>query len=90
MLKRPTTFHEQLDILIQRGLIVEDEERALDPAKSQLLRFTAYILTFKQNDKFFTGITFGIIYDHYQFDTKFRNLLMEIIEYIEISFRTQI
>jgi len=29
ILKKPTTFREQLDILITRGLVVEDEDIAL-------------------------------------------------------------
>ncbi|BCG57790.1 Abi family protein [Paenibacillus sp. URB8-2] len=91
ILKKPTTFREQLDILIDRGMVVEDETKALTILQRiNYYRFTAYTLTFKKDDKFFSDTTFDKIYNHYQFDTKFRNLLMEIIEYIEISFRTQI
>lgn len=91
ILKKPTTFREQLDILIGRGLVVEDEDYAISILQRiNYYRFTAYTLTFKRNDQFFPGTTFEKIYNHYQFDTKLRNLLMEIIEYIEISFRTQI
>lgn len=91
ILKKPTTFREQLDILIDRGLVTDDQEKALAILqRTNYYRFTAYTLTFKRDDKFFPNTTFEKIYDHYVFDTKFRNLLMEIIEYIEISFRTQI
>lgn len=91
ILKKPTTFREQLNILIDRGLVVKDEAHAISILhRINYYRFTAYTLTFKRNDQFFAGTTFEKIYNHYQFDTRLRHLLMEIIEYIEISFRTQI
>ncbi|MFD1884842.1 Abi family protein [Paenibacillus wenxiniae] len=91
ILKRPTTVREQLDILIDKKLIVENEIAALNLLrKVNYYRFTAYTLPFKQNNIFSSGITFNKVYELYQFDAKFRNALMEIIEYIEISFRTQI
>ena len=89
--KKNNYFREQLDILIARGLVVEDEDVALSILQRiNFYRFTAYTLTFKNDDYFFPNTTFDKIYNHYQFDTKFGNLLMEIIEYIEISFRTTI
>lgn len=48
LLKPPKTYEEQLDILIKRGLIVEDEGFALDVlSKLNYYRFTAYLLPFK-------------------------------------------
>jgi abortive infection bacteriophage resistance protein len=90
-LKPPKTFEEQLEILQSRGLKVGNYDKAIEILKRvNYYRFTAYTLTFKQDDVFFPGTTFELIYRHYDFDARLRNLLMEIIEYIEISFRTHI
>ena len=51
---------------------------------------TAYTLTFKKDNIFTLGTTFETIYRHYEFDSKLRNVLMEIIEHVEIAFRTHI
>ncbi|GIO35358.1 hypothetical protein J41TS12_02190 [Paenibacillus antibioticophila] len=90
-LKPALTFEEQVELLHQRGVIIEDRDQAIRCLKRiNYYRFTAYTLSFKTNDKFYTGITFNTILRHYEFDSKLRNLLMEIIEYVEISFRTHI
>jgi len=89
--KPAKTFEEQLEILKSRGLLVGDEARAIKVLKRiNYYRFSAYTLTFKHYDRYYEGVTFERIYRHYEFDSKLRNLLMEIIEYVEISFRTHI
>lgn len=90
-LKAPTTYEEQIQLFIKRGLKVENKDEALSILKRiNYYRFTAYALTFKENDQYYAGTTFNKIYRHYKFDSILRNQLMEIIEYIEISFRSQI
>lgn len=90
-LKPPRTFEEQLGIFQSRGLEVGDYDKAIAILKRvNYYRFTAYTLTFKRDDKFFPGVTFELIYQHYVFDAKLRNLILEIVEYIEVSFRTHI
>ncbi|WP_422659821.1 Abi family protein [Paenibacillus sp. EC2-1] len=91
VLKPPTTYEKQIEILRSRGLIISDEASALSVLKRvNYYRFTAYALTFKQNDEFFTNTTFERIYRHYEFDSLLRQHLMKVIEYVEISFRTHI
>lgn len=90
-LKPPKTIEEQLVILRSRGLIIKNEEHAIDILKRvNYYRFTAYLLTFKNKDVVYPGTTFEKIYRHYEFDSKLRNLIMEIIEYVEIAFRSHI
>jgi abortive infection bacteriophage resistance protein len=85
------TYAEQIDILRSRGLIVNNEEKAINILKRlNYYRFTAYTLTFKRDDIFFKGTTFETIYRHYEFDSRLRNLLVEIIEYVEVAFRSYI
>ncbi|MFC3773738.1 Abi family protein [Paenibacillus sp. GCM10012303] len=91
VLKPPTTYDKQIEILRSRGLIISDEARALSILKRvNYYRFTAYALTFKQDDVFFTDTTFDKIYRHYEFDTRLRQHLMKVVEYVEISFRTHL
>lgn len=62
-LKPPTTYEEQLDLLRSRGLIIPNEVNAITVLKRiNYYRFTAYTLTFKENDKFFSNVTFDIQY----------------------------
>lgn len=90
-LKPPKTFEEQLGILQERGLVVRDRLKAIKTLERlNYYRFTAYALTFKSFEKFHTGTTFENLYRHYEFDMKLRILLLEIIEPIEIAFRTHI
>lgn len=90
-IKQPTTFSKQIQILRSRGLVVDDEAAAISVLKRlNYYRFTAYTLTFKKNDVFYPGTTFEKIYRHYDFDSRLRILLLEIIEHIEIAFRTHI
>lgn len=90
-IKNPTTFNEQIELLESRNLKVEDKEKALRIlSRVNYYRLSAYMLTFKTNDKFEDGITFEKIYELYEFDKRLRNMFMGILETIEITFRTQI
>jgi abortive infection bacteriophage resistance protein len=89
--KPAKTLDEQLEILKSRGLIVEDGERAKEIlARVGYYRLTAYTLSLKTDDVFHKNISFNQIYRIYDFDLKFRLLLMEIIEVVEVSMRTHI
>jgi abortive infection bacteriophage resistance protein len=86
-LKQPKTYEEQLDILRGRGLVINDEVQAIESLKRlNYYRLTAYTLTFKKDDLFQSGTTFEKVYRHYEFDSKLRNLLTEVIEYVELTF----
>lgn len=85
--KPPKTFEQQIKIFRDRNLIIEDEEEAIDFLKRvSYYRLTGYTLTLKENDKFFDGVTFNDIRYLYEFDKKFRSLLLEMLEDIEVSF----
>ena len=90
-IKTPKTFEEQLDILASRKLKVEDREKAIEVLnRINYYRLSAYMLTFKTNDKFEGGITFDEICDIYEFDKRLRNMIVGVLETIEIAFRTEI
>ncbi len=89
--KPPTTYEMQLEKLENRGLIIEDRNFAMTIlSRINYYRLSAYTLTFKTNDVFHDGVTFELLYRHYEFDSRLRNHIMKIIEMIEIAFRTHI
>lgn len=89
--KPPLPYEKQLELLKDRGLIVTNDFVAVEILKRiSYYRLTAYTLTFKKNDIFYPGTTFDLIYRHYEFDSKLRNIVMELIEHVEIAFRTHI
>jgi len=91
-IKTSKTFKEQLEILKNRGLIINDETSALIILKEiNYYRLSGYMLSFKtEDDLFLPNITFENIYSIYKLDKQLRLLLLDIIENIEIAFRTHI
>ncbi|MDF2922473.1 MAG: amino protease [Paenibacillaceae bacterium] len=88
-LKPPTTFEEQILLLESRGIVVSDRAKAIKILSTlNYYRFSAYALTFKADDRYVAGTSFDLLFRHYEFDRKLRLLFMEIIEPIEIAFRT--
>ena len=89
-IKLPTTYTQQIDILISRNIIINDKSFAIEILKNiNYYRMIGYMLTYKSNDKY-ENITIENIYKLYNFDKKLRNLIFSLVENIEISFRAQI
>ena len=95
-LKKPLTYEEQLDKLIEHGLAIEPNKREyyVDILKKvNYYRFTGYALQFRigENDSdFVAGTTFDHIYDIYLFDEELRNTLRKYLEIVEVYYRSQI
>lgn len=91
-LKKPTTYRQQIELLLSRGVVIHDIDKAINILKRvSYYRFTAYGLSLKQEeDRYLPGTTFEQIYRLYEFDSKLRALLLSISEYVEISFRTHL
>ena len=87
-----TTVEEQIEILKTRGLVIEDESFAIASLKRiGYFRFKGYCLPYySSKDKFKKGITFNQIYQNYRFDERFRLLLFQIIEHVEIELKSVI
>ncbi len=91
--KPPKTFAEQVQILLSRGLDVPDQGKA-EFYLSQLnyYRFAAYCLPYEQNHsthQFIAGTHFDDVLNLYIFDRELRLLVLDAIERIEVSLRTQ-
>ncbi len=93
-LKVPKTYEEQVSILKERGLHIDNEQKAIEVLKRiNYYRLTAYGLTLKTSDKanqFKSGISFEHILKLYEFDKELRLLLLDAIESIETAFRAHI
>ena len=94
-LKEALTYDEQVDKLIyEHNLIVADREYAVSVLKKvNYYRLSAYGIGLKQVDdkeKYIDGITLESLYSLYEFDSKFKNILIHIIEQVEIQLRAQI
>ena len=90
--KLPKTHDEQLDLLISRGLTVNDRSFALHCLrKVNYYRLTAYrfpLVKATNPDCFIDGTTFYDMWQHYDFDRKLRILFLDAIEKIEVALRS--
>ena len=85
------SYETQLDLLKDRGLEIEDYDKALSVLKSiNYYRFSGYSLTLRKDDAFYPGITFDNIYELYLFDEQFRSLIMKYCGIVEVTFRSYI
>lgn len=85
------TINEQIEILTKRGLIIDD----IEEAERYLLnlnyyRISAYSLTLRKDNNFYTNIHFSDIMQIYNFDMELRASLLYLLEFIEVSIRTHI
>lgn len=92
--KPPTTYAAQVEQLQARGLSIEDSAQA-EFYLSQLnyYRLAAYFLPYEQDHAAHTfrdGVTFNDVLNIYIFDRELRLLLLDAIERIEVSLRTQL
>lgn len=95
--KPPLTVEQQLDLLIQRGMIVTDRQSAIHSLSHiNYYRLRAYWLPFEIVDRseemhFFKPNThFNAIVAIYDFDRKLRLLLLDAIERFETSLRASL
>ena len=91
--KPAKTFTEQLDLLMERGMQVPNREQALSAlAHISYYRLAAYWLPFESSrapHRFKESTTFDQVLTRYDFDRALRLHLLDAIERLEISFRTQ-
>lgn len=91
--KSPKTIDEQIELLISRGMIITDHPKVHDVLTHvNYYRLGAYWLPFEQdheNHIFRSGTYFDDVLNLYIFDRKLRLLVLDAIERIEVSCRTQ-
>ena len=90
--KPALTFEKQIELLEGRGLTVSDKARAANYLSNiSYYRLSAYMLPLKVpgTDRFADRTTFDDVLNLYLFDREFRLLIFDVIERLEIAFRTQ-
>lgn len=91
--KSPKTLDEQIDLLQSRGLVIDDRQRARHYlAHLNYYRLTAYWLPFEadhDSHRFEPGSRFDAVLNLYIFDRELRLLVLDAIERVEVSLRTQ-
>lgn len=93
-LKCPKTYDEQIQHLRDdHGLVISDVEKAKEILKTtNYYRLSAYGIDLldKRTDKYRDGTTLEHIYSLYVFDSKLRNIISPVIEFVEIKLRSSI
>lgn len=93
-LKQPLSFEEQLNRLKTQGIVVNDDEKAIEILKHiNYYRFTGYALQFRvdpDESTYIDGTIFESIYNLYIVDERLRDLFRMYIEKVEVYYRTQI
>jgi abortive infection bacteriophage resistance protein len=93
--KPPLSIDQQVDLLISRGMNIPDRQRAgRYLTHINYYRLRAYWLIFEEpghagTHRFRPGTQFEDALSLYIFDRKFRMLVLEAIERVEVSFRTR-
>lgn len=92
--KPPLSYQDQLEHLEQRGLIVTDRQQAVHYlAHLNYYRLSAYLLPFEQDHathKLKPNVSFDQVLNLYIFDRELRLLVLDAIERVEVSVRTQL
>lgn len=91
--KKPITIEQQINLLKQRGLQIDDEQKAAKYLSNiSYYRLSAYWYTFlkepKEAHQFVANATFDKILNTYVFDRKLRLFVFDELERIEIALRT--
>lgn len=90
-MKPAKTIDEQLDILANRGLRIDDKEKA-----GRILRdvnyytLTGYLFPFEKSGVYTNDISFEKMVELYQFDTRIRKILLSLVSEAETMIKTRI
>jgi abortive infection bacteriophage resistance protein len=91
--KPPLTYEQQIMLLLSRGMIIQDHARARRfLSHLNYYRLATYWHSFEQDHlshTFKAGTTFDLVVEHYIFDRELRLLVMDAIERLEVSLRSQ-
>lgn len=92
-LKKPTTYSEQIELLIEKGVITDDPDLNVKFLSNvNYYFFSGYLLPFidREANKCLSPITFQRLKNIYEFDAQLRNLIALTIEQIEVYLRNKI
>jgi abortive infection bacteriophage resistance protein len=91
IMKDPKTIDQQVQILINRGLIINNIELAKEFLNQvNYYRFSGYLKLFYTNDIFDINTSLEDIIEIYNFDCELRKILYSFLGYIEVLIKTQL
>ena len=92
MSKQNNIYQEQINMLLNKGILIEDKIEAIKVLSSlNYYSFIGYIPNFtNENVNYENKISFNNIYKTYLFDRRLRNIVLYIIEIIENTIKTKI
>lgn len=95
--KKALSFEDQADLLLKRGLVGDRGELISRLKAVNYYRLSGYLHPFrirdaagKPTDNFVAGTDFNLVWRRCNFDRRLRMILLDAIERIEISVRTQL
>jgi len=89
--KPPLKFEQQAELFISRGLIAEKSLLIERLKNVSYYRLSGYLFPYRNiDDTFKTGTTLNVVWRHYTFDRTLRFIIMDAIERVEVSVRTQL
>jgi abortive infection bacteriophage resistance protein len=89
--KPPLTFEQQADLLLARGLVADRPALIKRLEVVNYYRLSGYLYPFRKTDDRLTdGTTLEAVWQLYVFDRQLRLLVMDAIERVEVSIRTQL
>lgn len=89
--KPPLTFEDQAALLLKRGMTGDKAKMARRLSVVNYYRLSAYWHHRKcKDDSFIPGTEFDAAWDRYIFDRRLRLLMLDAIERIEVTIRTQL
>lgn len=89
--KPPLSFEKQADLLLSRGLLADKPVLIKTLQNVNYYRLSGYLYPYRQADDLFKdGTTFQQVWRHYTFDRRLRFIVMDAIERVEVSVRTQL
>jgi len=92
--KSPLAIDQQIQLLVDRGLKIENREFAADAlANVSYYRLSAYAYPFRSRqtpDRFVDGVSFETVWQYYRFDRRLKGVVLDAIERVEISVRSKL
>ena len=95
--KKALTFEKQAKLLLDRGLIADQDELLTRLQAVSYYRISGYLYPFRildnagnPTDEFLPGTHLDIVWRRYNFDRRLRIILLDAIERIEVAVRTRL
>jgi abortive infection bacteriophage resistance protein len=91
-LKEPISIKNQLDLLVSRGMVIDDIDEASQFIKDRhYYRLNIYFHKLMESpDRFIDGTTFKKVIDIYENDRWLRHEIVRLLEVVEVLFRSRL